>query len=110
MGDILNKVDGPDDLKQLSIPELKTLARNGRVIPFLKSGGRKAKMKRFFYSAIQGVKECEGVIYAESIDAARKKLMENGYEEITLGVLSSPPPDFDQDGLTGFENPAQPQQ
>ncbi len=62
-------------------------------------------MKRFYYSAIREGKECDGIIRAESIDSAKKKLLEEGCEEITLGVLSSPPVDFDQDGLAGNNNP-----
>ena len=56
-------------------------------------------MKRFYYSAIRGSKECEGIIRAESIDSAKKSLIEEGYEEITLGILSSPAADLDCDEL-----------
>ena len=56
-------------------------------------------MKRFYYSAIRGSKECEGIIRAESIDSAKKVLIEEGYEEITLGILSSPAVDLDRDEL-----------
>lgn len=56
-------------------------------------------MKRFYYSAIRGSKECEGIIRAESIDFAKKALIEEGYEEITLGILSSPAVDLDCDEL-----------
>ncbi|RJP73553.1 MAG: hypothetical protein C4532_04375 [Candidatus Abyssobacteria bacterium SURF_17] len=46
-------------------------------------------MKRFYYSALHDGKECEGVIRADSIDEAKNKLLLEGYEEITLSILSS---------------------
>ena len=61
-------------------------------------------MKRFYYSAIREGKECDGIVRAESIDSAKKKLFEEGCEEITLSVLSSPPVDFDQNGLAENNN------
>lgn len=46
-------------------------------------------MKRFYYSAFRDTEECEGIVRAESIDLAREKLMHEGYEEITLDILTS---------------------
>ena len=46
-------------------------------------------MKRFYYSALRDGQECEGIIRAGSIDEAKKKLLLEGYEEITLSILSS---------------------
>lgn len=66
-------------------------AHSGRIA----MGGEDA-VKRFYYSAIRNQKECEGVIRADSIDSAKRKLLEEGYEEITLSILSSLPLDFDE--------------
>jgi hypothetical protein len=46
-------------------------------------------MKRFYYSAFRDTEECDGIIRAESIDTAREKLIHQGYEEITLEILTS---------------------
>ena len=54
-------------------------------------------MKRFFYSAFRDTEECEGIIRAESIDSARGILMKEGYEEITLDLLSSSDVNLDSD-------------
>ena len=65
-------------------------------------------MKRFYYSAIRDGKECDGIIRAESLDSARKRLLGEGYEEITLSVLSSVAPDIYQDKPTEDQDPATP--
>ena len=54
-------------------------------------------MKRFYYTAIRDGKECDGIVRAESIDSAKKQLLKEGYEEITLSMLSSVAPDIYQD-------------
>lgn len=54
-------------------------------------------MKRFYYSAFRDMEEFEGIIKAESIDSARKQLMQEGYEEITLTILSPSDVDLDDD-------------
>jgi len=65
-------------------------------------------MRRFYYSAIRDGKECDGIIRAESIDSARERLLGEGYEEITLSMLSSFAPDIDQDKPTEGQDPATP--
>ena len=65
-------------------------------------------MKRFYYSAIRNMKECEGIIHADSIDSAKRKLTEDGYEEITLSILSSLKHNADKDGFEGTESLMQP--
>lgn len=52
-------------------------------------------MKRFFYTAFREAEEHEGIIKAESIDSARAKLIQKGYEEVTLDILSSSDSDLD---------------
>ena len=54
-------------------------------------------VRRFYYSAIRDGKERDGVIRAESIDSAREQLISEGYEEISLSILSSIAPDIYQD-------------
>jgi hypothetical protein len=51
-------------------------------------------MKKFFFIALKQGKTCEGIIRAESIDAARRKLMREGLEEINLAILRSDELDF----------------
>jgi hypothetical protein len=52
-------------------------------------------MKRFYYRAFREAKEHEGIIRADSIDSAKEKLIQKGYEEVTLDILSSPDADLD---------------
>jgi hypothetical protein len=52
-------------------------------------------VNRFYYSALRKGEECDGIVRADSLDSAREKLSEEGYEEITLNVLSSVPVDPD---------------
>ena len=52
-------------------------------------------MKKFYYTAFREAEEHEGIIRAESIDSARKKLIQKGYEEVTLDILSSSDADLD---------------
>jgi hypothetical protein len=54
-------------------------------------------VKRFHYSALQNDEACEGIVRAESIDSARAQLVREGYEEITLSLLSSLDYEFGQD-------------
>jgi hypothetical protein len=65
-------------------------------------------VKRFYYTAFRDDTECEGIIRASSIDSARKKLADEGYEEITLSVLSSVPYDSDQEGTAESRDFSQP--
>ncbi len=64
-------------------------------------------MKRFYYSAVRNNKECEGIIRADSIDSAKSKLLEDGYEEITLSILSSLPANFDEEKRSEENGPPQ---
>ena len=61
-------------------------------------------MKRFHYSALLNDEACEGIVRAESIDSAKEKLIREGYEEITLSLLSSLDYDFDGDDLAQGED------
>jgi len=65
-------------------------------------------MRRFYYSAIRDGKECDGIIRAESLDSARERLLREGYEEITLSMLSSVAPDIYEDKPTDSEDPPPP--
>ena len=65
-------------------------------------------MRRFYYSAIRDGKECDGIVRANSIDSAREQLIRDGYEEITLSMLSSLGPDIDQDKPISGQDPLQP--
>ena len=60
-------------------------------------------MKRFYYSAIRNMKECDGIVHADSIDLAKRKLIEDGYEEITLSILSSLGHNSSKDEIEGTE-------
>ena len=51
-------------------------------------------MKKFFFIALREAKTCEGIIRAESIDLARRKLLRDGMEEINLAILRSDELDF----------------
>ena len=46
-------------------------------------------MQRFYYTAIRDLCECDGIIRAESIDSAKERLFQQGFEEVTLSILSS---------------------
>jgi type II secretory pathway component PulF len=51
-------------------------------------------MKKFYYIAFKEGRTREGVIRAESIDAAREKLKQDGMEDINLAILRSDDIDF----------------
>ena len=46
-------------------------------------------MQRFYYTAVRDLIELDGIIRADSIDIARERLLQQGFEEITLSILSS---------------------
>ncbi len=52
-------------------------------------------MKRFYYTAFCKGQECEGIIHADSLDSAKERLLREGYEEVTLSMLSSLAADLD---------------
>ena len=54
-------------------------------------------MKRFYYSATRESSEFDGVIRAPSIDLARETLLKQGFEEISLSILTSSAPELDDD-------------
>lgn len=54
-------------------------------------------MKRFYYSAMLNMEDRDGIIRAESIDSARKKLIRDGFEEISISILSSSEADLECD-------------
>ena len=62
-------------------------------------------MRRFHYSALQNEEACEGIVRAESIDSAREQLVRDGYEAITLSLLSSLDYDFGLDGSEDLPAP-----
>jgi hypothetical protein len=55
-------------------------------------------MKRFYYSATRNLRDFDGVIRAPSIDSAREMLLKQGFEDISLSILTSSDPDLDSIG------------
>ncbi len=51
-------------------------------------------MKKFYYIGLKEGKTNEGIVRAESIDAARRKLTQEGVEEVNLAILRSDNVDF----------------
>ncbi|MBI5115982.1 hypothetical protein HZA56_05870 [Candidatus Poribacteria bacterium] len=51
-------------------------------------------MKKFYYIGLKDGKTSEGIVRAESIDAARRQLTQEGVEEVNLAILRSDNVDF----------------
>ncbi len=51
-------------------------------------------MKKFYFIALKEGKTCEGIIRGESLDSARRKLAQEGLEDINLAILRSDELDF----------------
>lgn len=66
------------------------------------------KVKRFYYTAFRKGQECEGIVRADSLDSAKEKLLREGYEEVTLSMLSSFAADLDAQGSEGANSVERP--